>query len=294
MAQRTFIPGSQWLYFKIYTGTKTADEILVRDIYPYVKNLYAAQKIDNYFFIRYTDPDFHIRFRVHIPHDADYDIVFREFVRRFQPEIETGSIKKIMCDTYVREIERYGDETIEYIEELFRIDSTAVLELLSRFVEVPSENRETVRWHTALLLLDDTLSAFGYDLKEKMRMLRRMSDSYKQEFRFTSHAYTKQLNDKYRAERNAIDRLFASEPKAEYADVLESRKQQFIIIARDIERILSEIPNVSDKRDDLLFSIEHMTMNRWFRSHNRVHELVVYDFLRKYYESVDARSVNKK
>lgn len=37
--------------------------------------------------------------------------------------------------------------------------------------------------------------------------------------------------------------------------------------------------------DNLLFSITHMTVNRWFRANNRLHELVVYDFLNKYYES---------
>lgn len=287
MAQRIFIPGSEWLYFKIYTGTKTADQILIRGIYPYVRNLYANNKIDRYFFIRYTDPDFHIRFRIHIPEYSNYNDIFREFVQRFQPNIEDGSIKKIMCDTYVREIERYGTETIEYTEELFRIDSAAVMELLSGFTNIPSEDRETVRWKTALLLLDDTLSAFGYDLKEKLRMLRQMSDSYKQEFRFTSHNYTKQLNDKYRAQRSAIDQLFASERNALYADVLEYRKRQFIVIAQKIQQSLTT--TVFPKQDDLLFSIEHMTMNRWFRSHNRLHELVVYDFLRKYYESEQAK-----
>lgn len=287
MAQRIFIPGSEWLYFKIYTGTKTADQILIRGIYPYVRNLYANNKIDRYFFIRYTDPDFHIRFRIHIPEFSNYNDIFREFVQRFQPNIEDGSIKKIMCDTYVREIERYGTETIEYTEELFRIDSAAVMELLSGFTNIPSEDKETVRWKTALLLLDDTLSAFGYDLKEKLRMLRQMSDSYKQEFRFTSHNYTKQLNDKYRAQRSAIDQLFASERNALYADVLEYRKRQFIVIAQKIQQSLTT--TVFPKQDDLLFSIEHMTMNRWFRSHNRLHELVVYDFLRKYYESKQAK-----
>ena len=29
MTQRIFIPGSQWLYFKIYTGIKTADATTV-------------------------------------------------------------------------------------------------------------------------------------------------------------------------------------------------------------------------------------------------------------------------
>ena len=66
MIQRKFIPGSQWLYFKIYTGVKTADEVLAHTIRPFLRELYAERWIDGSFFIRYNDPDFHIRLRLHI------------------------------------------------------------------------------------------------------------------------------------------------------------------------------------------------------------------------------------
>lgn len=57
MIQRKFIPGSQWLYFKIYTGVKTADEVLAHTIRPFLRELYAERWIDGSFFIRYNDPD---------------------------------------------------------------------------------------------------------------------------------------------------------------------------------------------------------------------------------------------
>jgi len=289
MIQRTFIPGSQWLYFKIYTGTKTADEILIRHVYPYVQNLWRDQKIDNYFFIRYTDPEFHIRLRVHIPDSRNYSMIFQKFLQYVGSEIETGNIIRIMCDTYVREIERYGDTTIEYIENLFRIDSETVLELLCRLKEKPAEAQETLRWQIALLLLDDTLTAFNYDLNGKAHVLSRMSESFKQEFRFTSHAYTKQLNDKYRSESDSINQLFAQKQDIYFAELLENRKTQYGRVAQDIDPLIALNSTMKVSRDDLVFSIQHMTMNRWFRSHNRLHELVIYDFLRKHYESQKAK-----
>ena len=289
MIQRTFIPGSQWLYFKIYTGTKTADEILLRHVYPYVQNLWRDHKIDNYFFIRYTDPEFHIRLRVHIPDSRDYSTIFQKFLQYVSPEIETGNIIRIMCDTYVREVERYGDTTIEHIENLFRIDSETVLELLCRLKEKPAEEQETLRWQMALLILDDTLTAFNYDLNGKALVLSRMSESFKQEFRFTSHAYTKQLNDKYRRESESINQLFAQRQDIYFAKLLENRKTQYGRVAQDIDHVIALNSKMKANRDDLLFSIQHMTMNRWFRSHNRLHELVIYDFLRKHYESQKAK-----
>ena len=35
----------------------------------------------------------------------------------------------------------------------------------------------------------------------------------------------------------------------------------------------------------LLISMIHMSMNRWFRTKNRLHELVLYEFLTRYYTS---------
>lgn len=58
---RTFIPGSQWVYIKLYTGEKTADDLLIQVIAPVIKKVQKAQHIKKWFFIRYSDPDFHLR-----------------------------------------------------------------------------------------------------------------------------------------------------------------------------------------------------------------------------------------
>lgn len=41
--------------------------------------------------------------------------------------------------------------------------------------------------------------------------------------------------------------------------------------------------------DSLLSSYIHMMLNRLFRSKNRIHELVIYDFMYQYYKSEIAR-----
>lgn len=92
MIQRKFIPGSQWLYFKIYTGVKTADEVLAHTIRPFLRELYAERWIDGSFFIRYNDPDFHIRLRLHIDRFENYAPIFRCFEASFQPLVESGAI----------------------------------------------------------------------------------------------------------------------------------------------------------------------------------------------------------
>jgi len=76
--QRSFIIGSEWLYYKIYTGPKTSDLVLTDIIKPVVANLIANDTIDSWFFIRYNDPKHHIRVRFHYNKPADVAIIINE------------------------------------------------------------------------------------------------------------------------------------------------------------------------------------------------------------------------
>ncbi len=38
MVQRLFIPGSEWVYVKIYTGAKTADKLLSHSLFLFILN----------------------------------------------------------------------------------------------------------------------------------------------------------------------------------------------------------------------------------------------------------------
>ena len=94
---------------------------------------------------------------------------------------------------------------------------------------------------------------------------------------------------KYRSESDSINQLFAQKQDIYFAELLENRKTRYGRIAHDIDHVIALNSKMKANRDDLVFSIQHMTMNRWFRSHNRLHELVIYDFLRKHYESQKAK-----
>ncbi len=290
MIRRKFIPGSRWLYFKIYTGIKTADEVATRTLLPLLRELYEAKLIDDWFFIRYTDPDFHLRLRLLVARPEHYAAIFARIGSSVEPLVDNGAVVKVVCDTYVREIERYGAGTMEAVERLFGIDSRAVLELLDRVAEEPADRRETVRWQLALLLLDDAMTAFGREPEEKLRLFSNMAGNFKQEFGFTSHPFTRQINDKYRRYRAEIEKgLSVREPFAAYEPVLRRRRAELERVAAEILRIKAE-DAAPPSTDELLGSIAHMTMNRWFRTGNRQFELVVYDFLSKYFESSVART----
>src|SRR6266536_176178 len=63
-AARRFPPGSEWLYLKLFTGTAGADQVL-RRIATVLRWALTAGGADQWFFIRYGDPDWHLRLRIH-------------------------------------------------------------------------------------------------------------------------------------------------------------------------------------------------------------------------------------
>lgn len=284
--QRTFIPGSEWLFFKIYTGHKSADEILVSSLGPAAERLEAEGAIDGYFFIRYTDPKFHIRFRFHVPDVSDYGKVFGAVCDSLSPCMENSMIWNVQCDTYQREIERYGASSMELSERLFCTDSRHILTLLGSLSD--SQTAEQDRWQLSLRLIDDTLSAFGYTAEGKKELLEKMSTGFKTEFGFTSSTFNKQLNDKFRMQRENIGNVFApqADPLGAYAATLGKRRRETEELA---VRVLPLVEREPVEKEGYVRSLCHMTMNRLFRSKNRLYEMVIYDFLFRYYQSSLAR-----
>jgi thiopeptide-type bacteriocin biosynthesis protein len=290
MENRIFIPGSEWAYFKLYTGTKTADAILKNELLDYIRKMQKNNTIDKWFFIRYSDPDFHIRLRLHLNDTRDYSFLFNQFFDYFNPIVDTGLVWKIQCDTYQREMERYGANTISLIETLFFIDSEYIIQLLCR---LNNENLELQQWKLALALIDNVLSSFSYQLPQRKKILNMLAENYKKEFGFTHHYVTKQLNDKYRFYRKDIENAMLWETEiSEIVDIIKARRQAIYSIAKTLIT-LDKYRELQVALNSLLTSIIHMTMNRWFRTKNRLHEMVIYEFLSRYYTSEMAK-INKK
>ena len=62
---KNFALGSEFIYLKLYTGPFFSD-IILRKLCKEAISLYNEKKISLFFFIRYLDPDYHIRFRIRI------------------------------------------------------------------------------------------------------------------------------------------------------------------------------------------------------------------------------------
>ena len=129
--KRTYILGDEWLYYKLYCGARSSDVILTETIKPFTEDLLDKGLIDSWFFIRYGDPDFHIRIRFHLVDTNNIGTVITQFNQVLQGYVAQHVIHKIQADTYLRELERYGTNTMEISETLFFHDSTMLLNAIS-------------------------------------------------------------------------------------------------------------------------------------------------------------------
>ena len=77
----------------------------------------------------------------------------------------------------------------------------------------------------------------------------------------------------------------------EVINIIRARMFSINIIAEQLIA-LEHVNKLQVSIRSLLESLIHMTMNRWFKSKNRQYEMVVYDFLFRYYTSKIKRIEN--
>lgn len=286
--KRVFIPGSEWLYLKIYSSTSLSDNLIAKDLLFIVNKLFQKKLIDKWFFIRYKDPEPHIRIRFLLKDELLFGKVLNIIYKRIKKDVGY-LIWKVQLDTYKRELERYNKDLIEENETLFYYNSCCIALLLKEM----SKNNfdEKYRWFTALKLIDCILDSFEQNIDSKLRILERMSISFKKEFNFSSKNIS-QFKSKYRNNRNLISQILDNSFNEVGFDKIYSiinfnSKRYKIITNRIMNKIL--IKKNSVNLDVLIGDHIHMMMNRLFYSDNRIYELIIYDFMHMYYKGIYSR-----
>ena len=289
---RTFIIGSEWLYFKVYTGYKTADTILADTIYPLTQYLTKENLIDRWFFIRYSDPQFHLRIRFHVDKIENIAPIIFHFNNALQNYVTQNLVWKIQTDTYQREMERYGIELIELSEKLFALSSEAICEIIS--IDAVKQD-ETLRWLLGLKMIDVLLTDFGHSLQEKIILLNTLQDNFGKEFNISKDA-RRQFGQKYRTEKSRVEKILDKdrEQDDEYVHLFKpifknSEKSKEIIEEIKSKKPVAERSGETSFLQGNLSSYIHMMLNRLFRTQQRTHELVLYDYLFRYYSSFAER-----
>jgi thiopeptide-type bacteriocin biosynthesis protein len=286
LVRRRFPPGSEWLYAKLYTGTGTADQLLNHVVGPLVRSSLASGAADGWFFIRYADPDWHLRLRLHGEPGRLHAEVLAGLEAAAAPLLDTGQLWRMQLDTYEREVERYGgDRGIELAEQLFAADSEAVLTILG---SLSGDAGLDLRWRLAMAGIDLLFEDLGLTLEEKRSVARRARENFGQEFGIDGN-FRGQVGQRYRAERAHLEALLdpGQAPPAPLATGLEALRRRSLQLAPVTAELrqLSQAGRLSATPADIARSFAHMHVNRLLRSAHRAQELVLYELLDRAYSS---------
>jgi len=126
------LPGEDWLSVKLY-AQKAAHDGLLADHLPALLAEVDAD-VDRWFFLRYRDPDPHLRIRLHGEPAALRERVLPALTAFVRGLTASGAVRTMVLDAYRPETDRYlGAAAQEAAEGLFLADSrSALIQLQAR------------------------------------------------------------------------------------------------------------------------------------------------------------------
>ncbi len=292
--ESAFDPGSEWLTVKLYAGPAAADRVLVEAVAPAFEQLLADGVVRGGFFVRYADPDTHLRVRLQGEPQRLLAEAFPRLRAAYAPFVDAGTIHRVQLEPYVRETLRYGGPRgIVECEAIFRHDSRAAMAFVAA---APGERGLDARWRFVLLGMDRLMEDFGRTLEQRRALQSVLARGFADEHRVDSPA-RKRIMSRWREERAGIEALLAGavpddSPLAIGAALLAGRSRAIAPHVAAL-RALDAAGELTVGVDDLLGSLLHMHANRVLRSSARAHELVIHHWLESAYASRLARGAGE-
>ncbi|MGW1106341.1 lantibiotic dehydratase [Streptomyces sp. NPDC002540] len=143
------LPGEDWLTVKLYAEQAAHDTLLAEHLPVLLADIGAD--IDRWFFLRYRDPDPHLRLRLHGDPATLNGRVLPVVARHVRRLTDSGAVRGMTLDAYRPETDRYlGPSAQEAVEGLFLTDSQSALVQLR------------ARRAGAAAVPDDVLAAAGH------------------------------------------------------------------------------------------------------------------------------------
>lgn len=166
ISSRWKLPGSEWLFIKYYLGKGRENRFLTEQVHPFIDNLLKQKIIDDWFFVRYTDPKPHLRLRLLYRKEEMIVPLINNLYEWGQKLLKEQLIYDMNFSAYEREVERYGGEALmSYAENFFCVDSKAALSLMFLLLKKGSTLSEEA---VASLSIIDLLKGLGLSLEDQL------------------------------------------------------------------------------------------------------------------------------
>jgi len=196
--------------------------------------------------------------------------------------LNIGTIWDIQLDTYKREMERYGENTIHLFEDIFYYDSLFACKILTYTFD--TVNGQNLLLLAGLKSIDAYLSNLSYSLEEKRDLIKNIKTGFDKEFGATKHT-TKVLNNSYKNLLTFIKSI-ATNPQlqSEWLPIEKAIDRKSLAVSDS----LKTIQNLDKKGENSAFQesiwgLIHMSINRLVHTKARKHELLFHNLLFRYY-----------
>jgi thiopeptide-type bacteriocin biosynthesis protein len=288
IAAPAYPPGSEWLEVRVDTGPATADRVLTGVVAPFVEDAVRRGLVDRWAFVRTGDPDRQLRLRFHGAPEVLTGPLWPALYAALAPLVADGRSHRLALDTYVPEIERHGGPRGLLLgDRIAHADSDAALAVLAATAGDPAE-----RWRLALLGLDRLLDDLRLPVERRADLVTALRDRAVRDLR-VSPAFEHQLGARYRAERPAIERTLGAAPGDPGGD-----RDAALAIARRSQRIAGVVDELLELErggqltvtlDELAAHLLQAHAHRVLRTQAAAQQLVLHDFLRRWYDALRAR-----
>jgi thiopeptide-type bacteriocin biosynthesis protein len=237
--------GSDWIFLKLYGPRSGSDELLAGPVRNFCHEVEEASLADEWFFVRYADPEAHIRLRFRGSPKSLMESLLPRVCTWAEDLVTQGRCFKFAFDTYEREVERYGGpDGTAAAETLFAADSRLIVDLIAAVPRVE-------RVFLAVVLVDYLLDALRLDEAARLAWLKQTVMS------------RKEVSDEYRTRRKDLIAAlcYPSQLNAAIRDVCDQHRGRFAEVARRLA-LLESSQALTQPMTKLYSSYVHMHCNR--------------------------------
>lgn len=255
-----FAPFENWIFYKIYCSNENEEEV-IKFVDYFIKELSSESPIDNYYFMRYSDPLPHIRLRIKTDNQRIFEIAER-FNHFISPLQHSKLVSKYIIDTYYPENERYGGkELMPLAEHLFQIDSQVVVKLMAN-----GEQKEKIGVVSVL----HYLNSFRITFENQIKLLEASvgKENFSVEF--------KDIKNEYISTIDSYNNWHSFKNDKKNQELIELMDQREIAI-QEYAKALSDSSDLTNYLEDIILSVIHLHCNRLFGT-DREFERKVYFF----------------